>query len=640
MDFIPSDVQKKKYPWNVISENEFKTMMQDIFNLIYEPLKATAGPYGAITMLERRGEYHMTKDGFTVLKNIHFIGASANAVMDMIMTISHQMVMKVGDGSTTTIMVAKNFLDTMRDNPYFKSIRPKDFMDKSNAMIESLCQYITKSAHPVDDNNYVDVVRRTANIATNGDDTFTKYITDIYERAGKDVHISKRMSATTESGYELQENVYHINGKYLDQAYINTQNDTVEIDKPIVILFNYTLEDKHWNMLMMFMNFLNTIAPDSRVVFIAPYYDNFIGERIKAEYIRFKEFYKSKTHQQGGLIPYPMVFASAPFIRGVDHYIFDDLGPFLGSQVLNPVTTDEFNNKMQEYYKALQYEQEEDVKAEQEYQNAVMQAKANGIDDAKIMEIRKREIEQKSLDLYQEAMKLFNSFIGRCDAIKIGSKTIEFGGFPYKDEEMAEIHYNNAVAMLNKEFEMVENSRYVHKEYMYAMERLAHLSCKSAIIDVGGNSELEKSMNNDALDDAIKACESVVKHGYVYGNNTAVIKAINQYIADNANDIGEFDVQFLQALKDAFIRTILSIYQNKSPEYNYDEVKNILDESIHRDASFDLISEEYTNEIINSVRTDIEILKGSIAMVTMMVSANQYISIYVEEKNKDISTNQ
>lgn len=231
-------------------------------------------------------------------------------------------------------------------------------------------------------------------------------------------------------------------------------------------------------------------------------------------------------------------------------------------------------------------------------------------------------------------MKIFTSFIGRCDKIKISNKTIEFGGFPYKDNEMAELHYNNAVAMLNKEFEMVENSRYVHKEYMYAMERMAHLSCKSAIIDVGGNSELDKSMNDDALDDAIKACESVVKHGYVHGNNIAIFKAICDY-SKCLDD--KFTYEFLNALREAFLKTITSIYQNKTPEFTRDKVEDIIIECIDKSSSFDLITEKYTDDIINSCRTDIEILKGSIAMVTMMLSANQYISIYVEEKDKDVS---
>ena len=62
----------EEYPCNVITNEVFQERIRDIFNLLANIVGRTVGPYGAATMIEEMGAYHMTKDGFTVLKNIHF----------------------------------------------------------------------------------------------------------------------------------------------------------------------------------------------------------------------------------------------------------------------------------------------------------------------------------------------------------------------------------------------------------------------------------------------------------------------------------------------------------------------------------------------------------------------------------------
>jgi hypothetical protein len=56
----------------------------------------------------------------------------------------------------------------------------------------------------------------------------------------------------------------------------------------------------------------------------------------------------------------------------------------------------------------------------------------------------------------------------------------------------------------------------------------------------------------------------------------------------------------------------------------------------HGDCCFDLNTEEYSDKIINSVRTDIEILRGAISIVGTIMSANQYIAseVKVSSDNK------
>ena len=610
-----------EHPWNVIEEHQFKTLMLQIFNKIYNALSRTAGPYGSGTIIERLGEYHMTKDGYTALSHIHFDEPSANAVMDLIQTMSHQMVMKVGDGSTTTIMAAKNFMDIIDSSGLSKELRPKDFVSKTQGFIDKLIMEIEALKIPVTDDNYLDIVKKVSYIATNGDEEYTKHIIDIYEKCGKDVHIGKEFSETTESGIQIKDDTYHIRGSFLDKTYVNTDNNTAVIEHPIILLFDFTLEDKHWQMIQMFMQFLNTIDDQSRVVVIAPYYDNFIGDRIRADVIKFREFYKQKG--QAGAPPYPLVFAKAPFIRPVDHYIYDDLTPYLGSTIINLVTAEEFMNAVNAYMNALRQQKSEEMRVERAKQEAM----SKSLSPEEFDKIKAIELEKQPEEIYKEAMEMFMGFIGRCDNITLGMKEIEFSGFSNKDQAMLDVHLHDAQDMLNKEYAQVENSRYVHKEYMYALERIQHLSCKSATIKIGGKSELERSMQNDSVDDAIKACSSAVKHGYYYGNNLAIFKALKE-IQPKLED--PFEKKIGNALWETFCRVILTIHKNKNPDTTIDYVKSVINKSLEDEMCFDLTTEEYNRDVINSIKTDIEIIKGSISLVGTLMSANQYIASQVK----------
>jgi hypothetical protein len=93
----------------------------------------------------------------------------------------------------------------------------------------------------------------------------------------------------------------------------------------------------------------------------------------------------------------------------------------------------------------------------------------------------------------------------------------------------------------------------------------------------------------------------------------------------------------LSMLWDAFIGVISTIYSNKDPKFNVGKTLYIIMHAIeHGDCCFDLNTEEYSDKIINSVRTDIEILRGAISIVGTIMSANQYIAseVKVSSDNK------
>ena len=317
----------EEYPCNVITNEVFQERIRDIFNLLANIVGRTVGPYGAATMIEEMGAYHMTKDGFTVLKNIHFDNRKDNTILNLILTISHQMVMKVGDGSTTAILAAHEFLDLLRKNDVLKGIRPKDIQDYIKEYVDLLCEEIQKNAIQITDENYVDVMEKIARVATNDNDEYTEFIKEIYEKSGRDTTISKRMSLTDKAKYEIMDDMFYIRGTYIDKVYCNSEGGAkCNIVHPNVLLFNFTLGNEHWDMVKLALSYMMKNKPGERLVIIAPNYDQYFMDKLRSDAQDFITAY-NEENSGGGAIPFPMVFARNPYYHPVERPMFEDLAP-------------------------------------------------------------------------------------------------------------------------------------------------------------------------------------------------------------------------------------------------------------------------------------------------------------------------
>jgi hypothetical protein len=91
-----------------------------------------------------------------------------------------------------------------------------------------------------------------------------------------------------------------------------------------------------------------------------------------------------------------------------------------------------------------------------------------------------------------------------------------------------------------------------------------------------------------------------------------------------------FKSSIREALWNTFIRVILTIHKNKNPNTSPVMITDIINKCLETETCYDLTTEEYNKEVINSIKTDIEIIKGSISMVGTLMSANQYIASQIK----------
>lgn len=621
-----------KYPSNVIPEEIFKKRITDIFNLISNDVSKTAGPYGGGTLIEELGSYHMTKDGFTVLKHIHFNNRIDNTILNLIRTISHQMVMKVGDGSTTAILAAHEFLDRVNKDPILKKIRPKDIQEYIKNYVDKLCKNIQENSNNITDENFVDIMEKIARVATNDNEEYTRFIKEIYEKSGKETYISKRMSLTDKPKYEIMDDMFYIAGRYIDRVYCNAESGAkCNLVHPNILLFNFTLGNEHFDIIKIALNWMMKNKPTERILVIAPNYDQYFLDKARSDAHDFMTAYAEQSGA-GGAIPFPVVFAKNPYYKPVERLIFEDLAPLLGTQVFSPFNAEGFTKKLTNYYKiASEYNQAISTKkkAEDAYRARVIEAQRLGKDIKSIEHIDVPVPEKDGKKELEELENDVSKFFGTCEAVSVGEEKIEFHGFCNINQPLVDVHILDAQNEFQKELDEIENQAYISKEYINAKERLSRIACKSAVIYVGGHSELEKKLNDDSLDDAIRACQSTLTYGYSLGNNLAIFRAMVDVITDN-----EIDDSIAENMYQSFLAVINTIQRNKNPNITIKETEDIIAESLNENKCYDLNTEEYSEDIINSCRTDIEILKGAISIVGTLLIANQYLASEVQTDKK------
>ena len=167
---------------------------------------------------------------------------------------------------------------------------------------------------------------------------------------------------------------------------------------------------------------------------------------------------------------------------------------------------------------------------------------------------------------------------------------------------------------------------------MNASMRYTRICGKMGIINVGGASELERKCLKDSVDDAVLASRSAYENGYVAGMNLSIISAIAACKKESTDS--QFDAIY-DLLMRSFMDTDMEIIRNMMPNWSDEEIDKYLcpvfQRAIHDKYGFDLVREEFEDPnhltVINSVMTDIEILKSVVSILGYSLTSNQMISM-------------
>src|SRR5699024_388622 len=205
---------------NVIDEEEYKERITLLFEDVANKLSKTLGPFGATTVLDKVGDVMLSKDGWQVLKKLAYMDEVQNTLLGLIVKIAHQVVMRVGDGSTTSVVGANQLLKQIDQIAKVSNLRPKQLLDTLEYIVEDVCETIQSNATPINKEGDLDEIYKLALVSTNGDKEIAEMIRTIYKETGNPaIEFNKSKSSVTTfeviNGYKLQFMTY------IDRIFIN-----------------------------------------------------------------------------------------------------------------------------------------------------------------------------------------------------------------------------------------------------------------------------------------------------------------------------------------------------------------------------------------------------------------------------------
>ena len=557
--------------WNVIPRDEFRDLVRGVFNNAAYILQNTLGPFGATTFIEEYGTNHVTKDGWQLLKYINPENPTDRAILKLLKSIAHQVVVKVGDGSTTSIVASAELLRVIEQSGLLENISPRDLLSKINKTVDEITKEIKKNATEINKDGDLEEIRHLAYISTNGDNNIAEMIQKIYQETGNPA-ISFATSKTNQTKLEIL-NGYKIDFvTYIDRMFINTDDGLSVQNNPMILTFNHRIDEDYYTKIIAPLTNIAT-ANRRKLVVIAPAYTNKLMEKLSV--ILYSQYNTTKTTES--------VFLRASLINNNSYDLYNDFAALCGSMVINDTLVKE----------TLELESSEEI--------------------------------------IEKAM----SWVGSVEKMEVAEKYTFISGFTNKDEEMLKLLTNDAINKYETILSNTLEFETLTVDLIQAKDRVSKLKCKMGYIHVGGNSEIAKKANYDLVEDAVKACESAYKYGYNNGQNLAIIKASLDILKDmgevDENNKDDVIKQVIcNSIIDAFTGVILRIFANKYAKITQDDIKEIINrikKCIDDNTAYDLYEEKYSTEIINSCMTDIEILKSVSSMVALLLSSNQMVSI-------------
>lgn len=567
---------------NVVEEQNSKNKMRATSELIAKALIATLGPYGSSTIIQdREGKHFATKDGYDLMNRMEFDDSVARTILDLFRTTASNQVFTVGDGSTSAIVVANALFQALTDKnqvEHFKKIAPKDIIDILNDLSEMIESELKKMAIPVsEDMSELDII---AAVANNNDKEVGKLIGDIYRKIGKYGFVSMDVLEKQEKDtYEIKSGIEWGRG-YIDPIFAKMFGDEKIIydQNPRVIISDSTLtyDDLELGLIPLIKEALN--QEKSQLLIIANDFD--------ADVVNFLKNNRTK-HLNSTIKSIEMNFTAVDIdqVTKESRNKLEDLAMLCGCKIWNKFFT---------------------KKADIVANPSAFVGRAS-----KIVITPKSTQVIKSDNINEETKKVIDNKIKDIDAELKKLSSIEV---PTREEDM-------------KLYEL--------------RQRKSRLTSSTAVLHVGGKTMAERMTRQRLIEDAIFACKSALEYGYIPGGNICVPKILRDkkeafasvlgakynYLA--IDNIHGFFGYFIDMLANAFLESYKAVLSNSY--MSEEEINKTIEECLSKNKFYNLklhcFEEWKKTNIINSVETDIQILRSCISIIGILSQSNQFITL-------------
>ena len=200
-----------------------------------EAVKSTLGPRGRTVVIEKEyGEYHSTKDGVTVAKEVILEDTLENAGAQIVKEVAQQTNDEAGDGTTTATVLAAEMI-----KEGFKNIdsgrHPIELKRGIDVAVKGIVQSLKDISKEVSTD---DQIRNIATISANNDSEVGNLISEAISQVGREGVVTVEESQTGDTRLEIVEGM-QFESKYLSPYFITNNTEMqVEMDNPWILLYD------------------------------------------------------------------------------------------------------------------------------------------------------------------------------------------------------------------------------------------------------------------------------------------------------------------------------------------------------------------------------------------------------------------
>lgn len=248
---------------NITFDEEMRKSLMKGVEQTVDAVAQTLGPAGRTVLIENSyGPATVTRDGVTVAKAIELSNPLENMGAQLIKNIASQTDENVGDGTTTSSVLAKAILEE-GVKAVSTGVNPIKLRNGMNEAVKDVVTKLKETAQEIDSK---DQITRVAEISANNDPVIGSLIADAIEKVGSDGVITVGESKTTETYIDFVE------GMSFDRGYIspyfctNSDNLTTEYEEPLILV-----TDKKLGNIQDFMPLLEKVVKTGKqFLIIAP----------------------------------------------------------------------------------------------------------------------------------------------------------------------------------------------------------------------------------------------------------------------------------------------------------------------------------------------------------------------------------
>lgn len=568
---------------NVAEEKTTKNQIRATLQIISKILCSTLGPYGQTTILQdTQFKHHLvTKDGYDLLNKMSFDNEISRTVLDIVRNISSNQVASVGDGSTSAIVVANALYNAITDSAnqsIFERVAAKDIVDMLNYLAEYLTEEILKIANPIsEDMHELDTV---ASVSLNNDRDCGKMVADIYRKIGKYGFVTTdAIENHKKDVVEFREGI-HWSRTYIDEFFaMKNPNKKIIHEEPLLFITTESFTQDHLPLLTDVIG--HAVKQGRSIVIVCQGADQDARTFFKKN--RLKHL-TSKTPE----LEFSVV--DIDNITETSRATLRNLALLSGCEIYSPLEN-------------MQHTHPYFLANENKFYGKVAKVILSPAETQVI-----------------------------CDEALIPESFIE-----QKKEKEVELLERINTAKLKEDRSIADE-----QEIFFLQSEYNGLLGNSAVLHVGGQTLTERMSRERLFEDAILACRSAMNYGVIYGGNLVIPRILTLQRSDIVTKLADkftylpyttreyledFCGIFVDVVKTAFAESYMHVLENAY--FTDKEVADTIDRCITEGKFYNLKTHKFENmsetSVINSVDTDIQILKACVSIIGLLATSNQMV---------------